>query len=309
MKVLPNWAMYLLVSVAWLAYLALSFKEPMAVTAQQLGVSSWVVSALRVTVAVPFLATWMLAAVGWANLRGYAGSINHAAEAAGFKSIATGLLVLLVGFMVPTLMESVAVLLRVHVEAANLARLKQYTSVIFPLAGFLFIFIGTGRLIRSANIRSYSLGSLWYGILPPLLFGLFYLVLIFIHPQSASTHTGGLVAPFYLPTSLIIFTVVIPVVVGWVLGLLSALRIEGYTRYVGAKIKPIMATFYSGLLAVLAGSIMGQALASLGRERLLGLGLALLLGLVYLYLAILSLGYWLIAISSRRLLAGSGRDS
>jgi hypothetical protein len=304
---LLNWAMYTLVMIVWVAYLVLSLKEPLADTAQQLGVSLMVVSVLRIAVAVPFLATWMLAAVGWANLRRYAGSQERSAEAAGFKWITRGLLVLLAGFMASTLMESVTALLRFHAQIAAIARINQYTSVVFPLIGFLLIFIGTGRLIKSANIKSHTLGSLWYGILPPLLFGLFYLVLIFIHPRQAPI--AGLAPSSYLPASLIIITVVIPVVAGWGLGLLSALRIEGYTHYVSEKNKPIMATFYSGLLAVLAGSIVGQALASLGRDRLLGLGLVLLLGLIYLYLAILSLGYWLIAASSRSMLASFRRNS
>jgi hypothetical protein len=96
---------------------------------------------------------------------------------------------------------------------------------------------------------------------------------------------------------------IILVVSTWVLGLLAALNIERATHGSTSLPSRPLVTLYNGILTMTGGFIILDALSSLGTARLSHLPLGIIVALLYIFIAVVGLGFVIVAASGRALLA------
>ena len=106
-------------------------------------------------------------------------------------------------------------------------------------------------------------------------------------------------ATYYLVDPLIIMLIIIPTVMGWLIGLLVAFKASDSLSLV-AETREV--DFFNGIFLVVLGSIILQALISIGTARLYALGLGVILLLIYVFIAVQLVGYILLVRNTRRFL-------
>ncbi len=290
-----NWFTYSLVLILWLAYTFLTFQAPQANSNQQFNLTPTQLSLLKLTIVLPYLAIWFAAAFGLLRFKRYVSTIFESPDGHALSKIGTGLDLLVFGLIFSAVLGATR---SFFLDAPNLLRtvaiLINYSYVLIPLAAFWMLFSGSRDLLL--QLKGVSISNTKKVILLTILglLAIIYLWLIVTNTTVSAT--------YYMPHILVLLTIGLPALVSWGLGLLSALHIQTYAEKVpGVIYRQALAKFVYGIYSVIAGSILLQALLSLGTQKLLGLGLAQILGIVYLFLIVQGLGFFLIAIGSNKL--------
>jgi hypothetical protein len=170
---------------------------------------------------------------------------------------------------------------------------QNYLSLIMPLAGFIFISIGSCELsglvkklptVRATNII----------VLLVVIAGVIYTYLI------TSTH-NRLNSTYHMPLGLVIATFVVPYIFMWYLGIKSFYEIYLYkTKVAGIIYRKAWTLLSLGLGWLIAVSISLQYLTTIS-QRLSRLSLNSILIIVYILLLAMAIGYVLIALGAKNL--------
>ncbi len=295
---------YGLALAVWLVYLVLSYNPAQnAASAAKYHLSSLVLIILSASLSLPFLVCWLLGVAGWSYLREYTHRLSGGVDQKGYQNILRGLTILIIGLMLPAFISS----LYVHYSGSATGPVRTwvttYSNLIFPLVGFSLMYLGSRQLLQSLQLKTTPWAKFTTVLIPISVFAIFYVSMVFSNPARQTSADPSLPATYFLPDVLIVLTIVVPVIVTWGMGLLMALNLENYSHYVRSHQKPGLVSIYNGSLAIIGGTILSQALASLGSTRLSALNLALILLLVYVLLVTIGIGYGLIARGAKRLAA------
>jgi hypothetical protein len=107
---------------------------------------------------------------------------------------------------------------------------------------------------------------------------------------------------FYLPSWLILFTIIVPYVLLWSIGLLSVIQVGLYNYHVkGIIYRKALIQLTAGLGIVLLCYVVIEYLSTLTSGLLKVDDFGWLLAIVYAFLLLLGVGYLLIALGSGRL--------
>ncbi len=254
------------------------------------------------SVQLPFLVCWLFAATGWLYFRQYVSSLpGNAADRRGYRLLLWGLLVLILGLIVPSLIRAVYANYAGVEPGPVHTWVRTYSTLIFPLIGFFLASVGSAQLLESLKLKVEPWYKSMTAIIPMAVFAVFYLSLIFTNPARQISSNPAIPATYYLPDLAIILTIVIPVIATWAFGFRMVLNLEHYSHYVDPQHKPALINIYNGALTIIGSVILQQVLASLGPSRLTGLNLGLILTLVYILLLVIGIGYALIARGAKQL--------
>jgi hypothetical protein len=291
-----------LVLVVWLVYLVFSLLTPQAASATRYHLTDTVVNIIKVTFALPFLLCWLFALSGWLHFRAYIRKQSEGLEHKGFAMIARGLYVLLIGLIVPTVASTIyAYFNNSSTQGAAWTIINNYINIAFPFAGFLLMFLGSIQLMKQLKLRAATWSKVLTVLVPVVLFSIFYVALIFTNPGRQTSPDPTIPATYFVSDTLIIITIILPVVITWGMGLLLALNLEQFSHHTAISHKPALITLYNGVLVIVGAAILSQALSSLGGSRFSSLNLGFILLLVYLLLGVIGLGYALIARGAKKL--------
>ena len=298
-----NFLYYGLILAAWLLYMYLTFYAPLTPAVKTLGLHEFQLNLLRITITIPYLAIWLVTMYGILKLNSYVKRTRQFPDGKALSKLASGLLILLIGVVFSSVLSALRSFLTFNSEVlAPITILINYSYVVFPLIGFLFIFLGSKDIIKIVKKATIPAGQKIVYLAPLLLFAVLYVWFIFTNPIRQISTEPTIPATYYLPDSLIILTIILPVIIGWVLGILAALNFQFYSKNVkGIIYRDSLSLFVRGIYFIIGSSIFLQALLSLGSVRLINLGLQSLLILIYLFLAIQALGYYLIFLGSNKL--------
>ena len=297
-----RWQYVGLILGVWLVYLGFSLATPQPASSTRYHLSNTTVNLIRVTFELPFLFCWLYAVSGWLHFRDYIKGRPHDHEHQAFAKIAQGLLTLIIGLIVPTVISTIYLYYNNGASQGPLwVRINNYINIFFPLLGFLWMLKGSQQLMNTLKLKVTSWSKIITVLIPVSLFAVFYLALIFTNPTRQSSPDATLPATYYLPDVLIILTIIIPVICTWVMGLLLALNLEQFSHHTVRSHQLALVSFYNGVLAIVGGAILSQALSSLGSHRFSKLNVGLILSLVYLLLLIITVGYGLIARGAKKL--------
>jgi len=259
--------------------------------------------ALVVTLMGPWIATWAFGVTGYLRLESYARSIKDEASARPFRYLSRGIMFLVWGIIVATVISTFSSHHPSDVSINMPATIiDNYLYSIVPLAGFYYIWRAVQLLVHAKAKRKQFVDLAT--VVPAIALAALtaaYVYLVFTNP-SRQVGVGTTPASYYLPDWLIVVSVIIPVVLSWTLGLLAVINIYRYQQKVAGFIyRRFMRTVAFGVIFIIGGSILVQALLSIGSQRLAGIGLGSALGIIYLFLVLQLAGYLLVSRGSKKL--------
>jgi len=250
--------------------------------------------AIDVTIIVLQAVIWFAGFYGYASLRKYTAFVRRDKDGKQVASITNGILLLVLWLPVTAVISAILAYIGAH-HLNLLAAFKiinNYLSLIFPLAGFVFIGKGARGLSELAKQRPSFLAT------NVLSFALIYAGLIYLKLVATTANRNQV---YHMNIWLIVLTLVAPYVYMWFIGLLSTYEIYNYRRRVaGVVYRKSWGLLALGLGWMIVMSMSVQYLTTL-TAWLNHLSIYWLLVVVYSVLLVYSVGFVLIALGARKL--------
>ncbi|HSX30613.1 MAG TPA: hypothetical protein VLE99_01730 [Candidatus Saccharimonadales bacterium] len=300
-KLRSKWRFTTLILLVWGVYCVISLLTPQDASISKYHISPLVFGLLIVSVLLPYLVCWLYAISGWLHLREFTQRLSPGTDRNGFAKITSGLLVLVISIIVPTVVQALYLYLGNSPDSPGWNIFSNYIGILFPLLSSLLMFLGSLQITSHIQPKITQLAKVTTVLFPVALFGIFYLFMIFTNPTRQVSADPMVRPTYFLPDSMIIATIVLPVIANWLLGLLFVLNLEHYSHYSKTINRPALVSFYNGIIILVGITILSQVLASLGSNRFDNLSLGFVLVLVYILLGILTLGFGLIAHGAKKL--------
>ncbi|HVX56721.1 MAG TPA: hypothetical protein VHA37_03235 [Candidatus Saccharimonadales bacterium] len=292
-----------LLHYTWLAvfYVLLTFWLPAnSATRQAYHFSALQYHVVAFAVALPSLAVWLAAFIGYAKLRLYARSVRKTPEGIYFDQLAAGCTWLAwslpISTIIPTILNAIADKHAGFHGAAII--ISNYVSLIMPLIAFSVIAGGSRGLLGNVRVKL-TLVNARLIIAGFLLMGVLYCFLTFRHFNLGSL--GSSDNPYFLPIWLMVITVTAPYLYAWFMGILATFELILFRRHVrGVLYKQPLGLLVGGLMAVILSSVALQYIASVD-PRVGHLVLDYKLALTLVFRVIGGAGFVLLAVGAGRL--------
>jgi hypothetical protein len=289
---------YLLVVSSWVIYAVLTLLAPQAVsTSYKLNELQLIL--LRLTVIVPIHLIWLIAAHGAVTLKKYAQMIQGAKEAAGINHLADGLLWTL-AYLIASSLLSAIVPFYINLPGYDaLVVLRDHLAPAMSLVAFWLLFLGSQELKAVAKFDTWAGPTMWavagFAIIA------FVLVLEFATAPVVAQSQADLTSVSIVNHGVLIYTLILPYIAAWFLGVLACVNITKYSHRVGGVIyRRALRDVVIGICLVIALAVIIQLL-SFASKFLLSLAVLPLLVVVYLLLFIYGLGFVFIRAGAKRL--------
>lgn len=255
---------------------------------------------LLLAIELPVIIIWFIAFYGYGKLAEYATALKDAPEAVGFWSIARGAHWIAWELPIPALISVVlAFITNAHPRFEPAAVIiSSYVSLIILLLAFSFISTGSRALATQAksfiSVNGIKILTLLFVVMGTL-FCLFTFRHLDLHLMGDAQN------PYYLPTWLVVLTLIIPYLYSWLIGLLAAYEILLLShRTHGVLYKRGLLLLVIGLATIIATSTGLQYYRSVApRTGHLSLGVTLIVS--YAIELAAAIGFILLALGARRL--------
>ncbi len=247
-----------------------------------------------VTVLVPYVLIWYASFYAFAKLQEYSQKLKGAKESAAFRKINAGMGTLAFSLVVPTIVSLTLNNIAAHYVSFKPAAtiISNYVNLYPGLVAFLLLCNGARQLLRTVRGGTERLDLRWHAPWFLLLTVMFSHLAIENHYRSH---------PYYLTLWLLVITVIVPYLYGWMVGLLSAYDFYLYAGTVhGTLYQKAVRQFANGIAVAIAGSIAVQ-FVNITLAQSLNRSLGGILLLDYLLLAIVAAGLILMALGTKKL--------
>lgn len=289
MKKYYSWLFYGIVLAAGAVIFLLNFFQPPSPSAERLGLYSWRLTAVLVTLQIPYTAVWFLGVRAAAGLYFCRDITKNTLLARACGRFAAGVVLLVAGMVIGSLFGPLKNYYRQNQDAVVLLTIaSNYTGVYLSLAGFLALFSGTKALMVDPQKKTTDTDFVSFII--TLFLGVIYTILVFTNPQRQTSPLPGIPATYYLPDLLIFSTIIIPILVTWFFGVRTAYALSR-PKVVTGVAGSALALLGSSILFVIFASILLQFLISLGMQRFITLGVGPTLILLYAFIVLVAIGY------------------
>jgi len=298
-----QWIYYGIGVTASVIYLLLTFLAP--ATSNAFGLSSLQILLLKITVALPYIATWIFGVYGLSTLDKYIELTKDKNDNMTNTLIflRSGLLWIIMGTILVGVIGSARSYFATNTEIRPLFTIVTNYLYIFPqLIGFFFIFRGVIKLQASKEMSEHKHTSYFFTTLIVVLISCIYVYMVATNPSRQFSPDPNMAATYYLPDILIGFTIVLPILTTWWLGFSAAFTLSDLIPYLTrAELFKGVTRIVYGIWATIFTSILIQALLSLGGTRLSGLSLGIILLIVYVFVLLQGIGFLFIALGSNTL--------
>lgn len=283
-------------------YFALLFLLPASkVAMHNYHLSTTAYHVLLSVVELPLAVMWVAAFYGYTRLRQYANVIAKTPEGAGFLKLTRGFQWLALTLVIPPAISLIAngIANRYTGLHASALIISNYASMIFPLVAFTFMAGGAERLLAKGKWSrsvTYNLRTIYavYAVLSAT-----YCFMVFRHITSSSLANPD--NAYYLPTWLLIGSIVIPYLYIWYTGLTAAYEINILAKNArGVLYRQGLALIARGVMLVIV-SLVGSQLLQAIMPRTGHLALNVVLLLIYIVYIVITLGFVLIGLGANRL--------
>lgn len=288
--------------VLCLLYVGLTEFAPIdPITLSKYHLDSMQVHLLLALIAVPYVAIWIVALVGYLRLRSYNDTIKGSSDGKVFKKINQGIAFLALWLPIAGLSDTLVSSLHVNHpgSSAALTIIDNYLNIILLFVAYSLINEGTGRfrgLARGQKIRS----NQWW-IIGYIAFASLYTWLALSDPVRHVASDATLRATYYQPDWLIVTTVLIPRLIMWYLGMQAVRNIYHFSKNVKGNIYRLaLHRLALGIGWVIVTTIVLRAMQSLS-SQLNHLNLAALLLYVLILLLLIAAGFVMIAQGAQKL--------
>lgn len=297
-KVLPKsrgrLAFYV-VGLVWLTYALLTIFGPRV---NNYDVSPTVFVLVQFSVVMPVLAIWLTAAYGAIRFKSYSRMIASSPDGRALNLVTTGLILLIVALISQTLLGVFPRYAVGQPWQPALVFIRNHVPLIISILSLAYITLGSYSLVKlvkgnTTYRRNLALVLAVYAAAAAWMAQFFY-------TNLSHTVSGG-VPNFATPGHWPFYTMAIPYLLVWGLGVISVLNIATYISNVkGAIYRSALRYLASGLMTVITFAMALQMLA-FANSAVLKLSFGAIVALVYLILIVYALGFVLLAMGARRL--------
>jgi hypothetical protein len=282
--------------VLGLVYAIITLAAPLRTNTYHL--SGGAVFWLDLTIIVPIFAIWLVALRGTSRLHDYALLIGDNADGRAVRIVALGLFVVIGGFIA----DAISGGLRTYFVGSESMRLvvifKNHLPVAMNLIGFFMIWRGA-RQLGGVSGKPVTFERMVVIVFPYLvlfsLFGWYY----YFHIDHALVNG---IPNFSLGGTLPFYSIAVPSIVTWILGIISIIHISNYARRVRGKIyRWALRDLAYGLATVIGFSTAIQIL-NISSNALTHWQIGPVLLLIYVLLVIYAAGFVLIDRGARKLI-------
>ncbi|HEX4774574.1 MAG TPA: hypothetical protein VH234_03590 [Candidatus Saccharimonadales bacterium] len=292
-------ALFALISLAYVLLVALLPQDK--ATLSKYHISGGQLVGLDIAILAPYIVIWLFALVGYLRLKAYAESIRGGKDGEAFRLIALGLFWL--SFWLPisaVISSATSGYYRAHTSSTpEMINLNNYVNILLLLAAFIFVYEGSKKLLSIVKRTEVPLPH--FVMILFISFSSVYTFLVIHDPARQFPTQSVHVASYYLPDWLIILSIVIPRLITWYLGVKAIHNIYMYRKKTKAPIyKHALSRLAFGLGWVIATIIVLRLFESL-TSQLNRMSLQAILLIIYVLLAIMCVGYVLIAKGARSL--------
>ncbi len=291
---------YVLIALVYCSLILLI--PPDASVLTKYGISAAQVKLLSLSLAVPILLIWWLGFFGFIKLKQYAYSIRSNKDGKSFEQISNGLMVMAIGSPLISIISSYSNYVGQRNPAWTSYSVILSNYLTLAMVFFTFYLIQQGANKLAAILKGKERSST--DVLIKLLFALFAVLYIHFTLQNPARQfpTPGISkAAYYLSDSLLVITIIIPYLFVWWYGIRSTYLIRLYSNKVkGVVYKQSLGLLSAGLGTVVIAYMFLRFLTSF-TTQLNSWSLKALLIVLYVLIAVLGLGYGLIAAGAKRL--------
>jgi hypothetical protein len=283
---------YLFFLISYSAFVLLPTPAP--ATLLQYHVSVLGLRIIDLTIILLLAAIWFAGFYGYAKLQAYTKLIRGNKDGEQVAKLTKGIFLVALWLPVSSVISAIlnysALKHPDFLPAAVI--IKNYTNLLLPLLGFIFIGIGARGLSELARQRP------TYRATNALVILILYVGLVY-YRLVATTHHRLVV--YHMSIWPILATLVVPYIYMWAIGLLAAYEIYTYRMKVaGIVYRKSWGFLAAGIGWLIVTSIIFQYLTSLS-ARLSQLSIYWLLVIIYSLLLVLSVGFVFIAMGARKL--------
>jgi hypothetical protein len=287
------WVWYGVLSALYLI-LALVL-PPNTATVQTYNLSNGAYHILMIMLGFPLIAVWAAAFYGYTKLAAYANAVASNGEGHAFRHLTRALAWLAWGLPISANLNAIlgGISHQNHDFVAAGLILSHYFSLMIALFAFSAMADGAreladivGKLPRKPVIRVALLGVIVMSA------GFTYVTL-----HALNSHNN----PYHLPVWLILFTIIIPYLYAWLMGLVAAFQIGAYRQSIpGLLYRRALSYVALGSALIISAAIVFQYITvSSGYLRRIHLNGSLLL--YYFILLVYGVGFLLMARGAERL--------
>lgn len=258
---------------------------------------------LSLSIALLLVLVWYAAFYGLIHLTKYANKIKDSPDGNGFRWLAAGTTVIVVGLPLNSLVSTIlsrGIPIDL-ISQATATIISTHLAILFPLVGFFFVVIGSYKLIKTlkkVRISSVRLMTVT-GIL--ITISAFYIYAALHNPAREVAVPPALTATYYMQDWLIITTIIIPYIFMWTCGFYATLWLRAYEQSVGGVFyKRALKKLNKGFLIVILTSILLQFLTA-AVTSIFAWQIGTIALLVYILVFIIGIGYLSIALGSKDL--------
>jgi len=246
------------------------------------------------TIIIPYAAIWFAAFYGSNRLLSYAKSIQGTKDGKHVRDLALGATFLAFWLPVTALVNvTMAYWLRAAPNILGMTVvIRNYLNLLFPFVAFLLIAKGAHGLSKLAKQQpSQHIVKIQAACI--IVIGVLYAYLV------TNTHTALTI--YHLPILLVLLTLVVPYIFMWFIDIGAAYEVYLYHRKIaGSVYRQSWRMMAWGVAALIGTSVILQYLVTIPTQ-INRLSLNWLLIVLYVILALLSLGFVLIALGAKKL--------
>lgn len=292
-----GWLFTALVAISGAIYAYFSITAPSTASGEQLGLTGIKLFIVQITIIIPFIFTWIMGAIAVKKLKSYSETIGDESESKAFKLFSIGITYLVAGLVISQLIGLLKNFFQENISIiAFITILVNYINILFPLIGFILLWRGAKLL--SPMVKSWKDAHL-VSIIIVIIIGIIFSLLIFTNQTRQVSLVASIQPTYFISDILIVISIILPTLTMWFFGF-SASLILGEARNI--QNKNGITKLIGGIWIVVFSSIIFKSIVSLGTLRFISFGLAKTLGIIYLFLIVIGIGYYFIAYGSKKLL-------
>lgn len=293
-------------SIFGAAYLVLTLAAPEAETVSRYGLTLAQAQLVRVSFIIPYLFIWVTALVNVVWFRRYTTLVKGSTEESAFNKITKGLWMLFLVIVVPAFVTAIVNYFPSDISIQKSAViLRNYLTIAFYLVGFWYFWQASKNLLQNVHTASNQVNGKYQniGVVAIATLAVIYTWAVLSNPFRTSSADHLVKATYYLPDMLIVFTVVIPYVLVWILGVLTVLNVLSYAKLVPGLIYRQTFSYLARGLALTIILLIGLQFLSQANAILGHAALSIILVIIYILFFAIAAGHVLIARGARKLAA------
>lgn len=292
------WIFYAIILAFGVIYIYFTITTPTTASSERLGLVGLKKLIVQITFILPYIATWLFGTIAVVNLRRAQMRVQNTIVRSAYGHFAFGIACLVSAMILAAIMGQLRSYYQDNTSFVMFVTiLNNYIWALLPLFGFILLYRGARNLIVESGKRFLDLDIM--SIAVTLLLGTAYSFLVFTNSSRQVSLDPSIPATYYLPDVLIFVTIIVPILATWFFGIRTAFMLEKIDFE--GKIQSDFARFENGIWLIIFALIILQAIISLGTERFYQIGLGPTLGLLYMFLIILVIGYSLLARVAKKL--------